>query len=151
MTRTGRGRMALGVGVTSCLVLASCHPKTVPDPCPQAPWDTVPLLPVIHFDQVGPPGVIQALFLDAQTGEPLPGGQLRMLDKPQSGHANKDGIALLRGVSEGNHRVVAASLGFAARYDTVAVTATEGRTRIYQLRKVNICLEERILTVPDSL
>jgi len=139
------------IGFATFILLAACHPKTVPDPCPQAPWDTIPLLPTIHFDQVGPAGVIQALFLDAQTGEPLPGGQLRLQGRPQVGFANKDGIALLRGIPEGSHPVIAASLGFGARYDTVVVTATEGRTRVYQLRKMAICLEEKGLIVPDSL
>lgn len=92
--------------------------------------------------------MIQALLLDAHSGKPVPEAQLSLEGKSPAARPGEDGIVILHDVPEGSHPVRVVALGYYAIRDTVALTATEGRVRIYQLKRVGFCLTETVSVEP---
>ena len=90
-------------------------------------------------------GVVTGVVTDAQTGEPVPGTMIEVLQANLQALANADGRFLIRGVPLGEQVVRAQTLGYAQIERTVNVTA--GETRVdFQLTTRPVQLDAILVT-----
>jgi hypothetical protein len=93
--------------------------------------------------QAGGAGRIVGRVLDAETGRPLPGAQLRVQGTRAGGLAGIDGRYILTGVPAGEQTLVVSFIGYAAKTVTnIRVQAGEPATVDFALHSAAVALEE---------
>jgi hypothetical protein len=128
----------------AALLIGGCHANVKPEPCYGVNWAKEPLQPALHFDHPGPAGVVTILLLDAHSGGILPGAQVALGGTPRMARTDSTGTAILRDVPPGRYEIWARHIGYSPRKDSLILALGEGRTRIVQLQRDVVCLQEAI-------
>ena len=126
------------------VLLAGCHPKVTPSPCPPEAWAAVPLQPALHVDEPGRSNIVTVLLLDRHSGAPISHGVVRLSGTVLQARPSQDGIATISQVPEGRYLAIGLALGYIPFKDSVVVTAADGRIRVFQLRRMGHCLQETV-------
>ncbi|HET6761024.1 MAG TPA: carboxypeptidase-like regulatory domain-containing protein, partial [Gemmatimonadaceae bacterium] len=94
----------------------------------------------------GSPGVLTGTLVDAQTGLPVAGAQVRLPDLHRVEVSHDDGTFELRNISPGTHALIVQRIGYRKITRSVNVTRDTAMTLRIELDPVALTLTPQIIT-----
>lgn len=134
------GRIHLPYVTIAACVVAGCHPPTPRvTPCNPPPSGAPSLL---VQDDIGAIGQLAALLLDGRTKLPIKGAGFRLAGQTRMSLSDSTGWARMTDLAPGSYYMRVIGIGFIPVADTVVLSPTAGRTRVYHLFYSTYACEE---------